>query len=216
MVICVKWQLRQTVHQLKSLGAQRSKLLEPRGVALPLRHREIGQCHRIEVVIRQCDEPKASPTELHDFVDDGIHTSLARLLAVRAPHRAERAMFGAAAHGLNRAPHVASMWQQFPPRRDKSIRIHTSGLIQRLQGAVSCGGEHDRPDDITIALDHGMGSSKLVRLIGVQRRVDATKDNRRASLPGEGTDLVAAKRIAGVNPDAHDVARLHARNIERL
>jgi len=84
------------------------------------------------------------------------------------------------------------------------------------QGAHMRGGFAGGAPLITIALNHGMGSSKLVRLIGVQRRVDATKDNRRASLPGEGTDLVAAKRIAGVNPDAHDVARLHARNIERL
>jgi hypothetical protein len=61
-----------------------------------------------------------------------------------------------------------------------------------------------------------MGGSKLVCLIGVQRRVDATEDNRRASLPGEGTDFVAAKRVAGVNPDADHVGRLYAGNIERL
>src|SRR5690606_21269000 len=33
----VGWQLRQAAHQLESLGPQRSQLLEPRGVALPLR-----------------------------------------------------------------------------------------------------------------------------------------------------------------------------------
>jgi len=69
----------------------------------------VGQCHRIEVVICQCDEPTASSTELYDLIDDGIHASLSRLLAVCPPDGAERAMLWASAHRLNRAPHIPSL-----------------------------------------------------------------------------------------------------------
>jgi hypothetical protein len=106
------------------------------------------------------------------------------------------------------------MWQQFPPGRHKSIGIHTSGLVHGLQGALIRVAEHERPDDITIPLDDGVGSSKTVRLIGVQRRVDAAKDDRRSSIPCERPDLVSAKRVACVNPYAHHVARLHGVDVE--
>ena len=76
--------------------------------------------------------------------------------------------------------------------------------------------EHERPDDITVAFDDGMRAAETVRLFGIKRRVDAAEDHRRTSRPRDHADFVAAKRVAGVNADADDVARLHAAQIEGL
>ena len=212
----VGWQFRQAVHQLEPLGAQRPQLLEPCCVALPLRHREIGQCHRIEVVIGQCDEPKAPATELHDLRDNGIHAPLSRLLAVGAPDGAERAMLGAAAHGLDGPPHVATMRQQLPPCRDEALGINASGLVDGLQRAVRHVVQHEGPYNVAIAFDDGMRAAETLRLTGIERRVNATKDDRRPSVPRERTNLVPSKRVAGVNPYSDDVARLDTADIERF
>jgi hypothetical protein len=49
---------RQPCHQFESLGPQCSELFQPLLVLVPSRHRSISQCHRVEVVVGQCDEPK--------------------------------------------------------------------------------------------------------------------------------------------------------------
>jgi hypothetical protein len=94
------------------------------------------------------------------------------------------------------------------PQSESSSTCVLNGLGHGLARVIPPPHHHERRNDGDA---REMGSSKMV-----QRRVNATEDNRRASLPGEGTDFVAAKRVAGVNPDAYDVARLHAGNTERL
>ena len=47
-----------------------------------------------------------------------------------------------------------------------------------------------------------------MRLFRKQRRVDAAEDDPGAPLAREPADFVAAERIAGVDADADDVARL--------
>ena len=49
-----------------------------------------------------------------------------------------------------------------------------------------------------------------------QRRMDAAKDDPRTTFARETADLVAAQRIAGMNPDADDVARMDGRGIQHF
>jgi hypothetical protein len=49
-------------------------------------HAQVGQGYGIEVVVRQCDETKAQPPELFDFLDHDIGSTLAGSLAIRAPN----------------------------------------------------------------------------------------------------------------------------------
>ena len=53
-------------------------------------------------------------------------------------------------------------------------------------------------------------------LVGIQRGVDAAEHDARAARAHALPDLVAAKRVAGVNADADDVAGLNARPYRTL
>src|SRR5215510_1292687 len=53
-------------------------------------------------IFAQRNEAKPFPPKGHDLGDDGGDGSLARLLTVGPPHRAERAVLRAAAYGLHR------------------------------------------------------------------------------------------------------------------
>ena len=100
-------QLRQPRHQLEPLRAQRLQLVQPRRDRRAARAmREIVERDRIEVVVGERDEAEAAAPQLDDLLDHAIDAALARLLAVGAPHRAERAVLRAAAHRLHRRPHV--------------------------------------------------------------------------------------------------------------
>ena len=112
-------QLREPAHQLEALGANRAQRLELRLVAAPRRHLQIGQRDRIEVVVGERDEPEPAAPQLHDLLDDAVAPALARPLAVGLPHRAERAVLRAAAHGLHRRPHVSIRRHQVPARRQQ-------------------------------------------------------------------------------------------------
>ena len=46
--------------------------------------------------------------------------------------------------------------------------------------------------------------------------MDATEDDHRATRPRLGADFVSSERVAGMNPEADDVARLHLSKVERL
>ena len=100
-------ELREPSHQREALGANRAERLELRLVAAPRRHLQIGERDRIEVVVGELDEPEPAAPQLHDLLDDAVAPALARPLAVGLPHRAERAMLGAATYGLYRGPHVS-------------------------------------------------------------------------------------------------------------
>ena len=70
------------------------------------------------------------------------------------------------------------------------------------------------PHDVAVALDDGVRPAELVRLVRVERGMNAAEHDRGAA-PGRPADLVAAQGVAGVNADADDVARLD-RRVERL
>ena len=76
--------------------------------------------------------------------------------------------------------------------------------------------EDQRPDHVAVAANDGVRAAELVRLVGVQGGVDATEHDLRPSRARRRPDLVAAKRVAGVNPDADDVAGLDLLEIQRL
>ncbi len=202
----VRRQLRQALHQLESLRAQRPKLLQPRHIVLALRHREVGQGDRVEVVVGERHETEAAPSKLQNLLDDDIHATLSRRLAVGAPDRAERAMLRAAADGLDRAPHVAPLRQELPARGNEAVGIDPAGLVDPLQRTARRIVEHERPDDVAVPFDDGVCAAQIERLVGVQRGVDAAEDHDRPSGSREGANLVSAKGIAGVNADADDIA----------
>jgi hypothetical protein len=74
--------------------------------------------------------------------------------------------------------------------------------------------QHQRPCHIAIAFDDGMRTAETLRLTGIERRVNAAKDDRRPPFPRERADLVPAKRVARVNPYSYDVTRLHAVDVK--
>ena len=210
----VPGQLRQPLHQLEPLGAQRAQLGQPRGVVLPFRLRQIRQRDRVEVVVGQRHETIATPPEFDDLVDDRVHAALARLLAVGAPHRAERAVLRAAANGLDRAQHVAPFGHQIPARGHELVGVDAAGLVDRLQGAARRVVEHDRPGHVAVALHHRVRAAKALRFLGVERGVNAAVDHDRAARPGLGPDLVATQGVAGVNAQADHVSGFHAVEVE--
>jgi hypothetical protein len=75
--------------------------------------------------------------------------------------------------------------------------------------------EYDRPDDVAIAPHHGVRAAKAVCLVRVQAGMNPTEDHGCASSACGGADLVAPKRIAGMNADADDIARLDGVDVER-
>ena len=146
-------------------SAEPLQLLQPRHVALPLGHRQVGQGHRIEVIVREGDKAEATTAQFRNFCHDVVDGALPRLLSIRPPHRAERTMLRTAADRLHRPPHVTSIRQQVPPRWHEAIGIDASALVDPLQRAVDRVLEHDRPDDIAIAADDGVCAPELMRLI---------------------------------------------------
>ena len=147
---------------------------------LPLRHRQVRQRDRIEVVVGQRDEPEAVTPELDDLGDDAVDAALPRLLAVGAPDRAERTVLGTPAHRLHGSPHVPALRQQVPARRHEALGIDTSALVGPLQRAVRRVIENDRPDHVAVAADDGVRAAELVGLLRIQRGVDAAEHDGRA------------------------------------
>ena len=76
--------------------------------------------------------------------------------------------------------------------------------------------QHLAPDDVAVALDDRVRPAELVRLVRIERGVNAAVDDGRAAALGRVADLVAAQRVAGVNADADDVAGLDGGEVDRL
>ena len=76
--------------------------------------------------------------------------------------------------------------------------------------------DHHRPYHIAVAADDGVRTAEFVRLVWIQRGVDPAEDDRRTPGSRGRADLVAAKRIAGVDPDSDDVTGVDRVEIEWL
>ncbi len=125
-------------------------------------------------------------------------------------------MLRASAYGLYRTPHVSAVRQQIPARRDELFGVHASTLVSWQERALHGMLDHQRPDRIAVAADHAVGAASFMRLVGIQRRVNAAEDHRRAARSHGRTNLIAAQRISRVDADPDDVAGVDGVEIERL
>jgi hypothetical protein len=76
--------------------------------------------------------------------------------------------------------------------------------------------EDDRPDHIAVPPNDGVGAPELVCFIRIQRRMYTAEDDDGSSGSRLGADLVTAKRVARVNPDADHVTRANIIKVERV
>ena len=119
--------------------------------------------------------------------DDVVHAALARLLAVGSPDRAERAVLRAAAHGLHRAPHVAVLRQQVPPRRHERVAVDAAAFVDaaaacRARSPRATAARRDRRRrGRPRAPRRARGTSS-----GIERGVDPAEDDVRAALARRG------------------------------
>ena len=75
--------------------------MQARLVRTATRHRQVLERDRIEVVVGERDEPEAEPSEIDDFLDNTIDSTLPGLLPIGAPDRTKRAVLRASANGLD-------------------------------------------------------------------------------------------------------------------
>ena len=68
--------------------------------------------------------------------------------------------------------------------------------------------EHGRPDQIAVAIHHGVCTAEFVRFFGVQCRVNSSEDYISAATARHSSDLVTTQRVPGVDADADSVAFL--------
>ena len=61
-----------------------------------------------------------------------------------------------------------------------------------------------------------MRAAQLVRLVGIERGVDAAEHHDRPGLAGGPADLVAPQGVAGMDADADDVPAVDGAEIERF
>src|SRR6185295_1509363 len=94
---------------------------------------EIGERHRIKVIVGEDDESKSLAAQRDDLADDVGYATLSRFLSVGSPHRAERAMLGTAADGLDRPPHVSPVRQEVPSCRRKLLAADAPALVREFR-----------------------------------------------------------------------------------
>ena len=209
-------QLLHLGHQLEALVPQGLQLVVAGLVLAPVGHPQVFKGDGVEVVVGEGDEPETHAPQLDDLFDDRVHRPLARLLAVGAPHRAERAVLGAPPHGLDRRPHVVLALQQVPARGFERAGVHLAGVVDALRFALGAILQDRAPGEVAIALDRRVGAAALVRLVRIERRVDAAVHDPRPPLARPPAERVADQGVAGVDADAHDVAGLDPADVERL
>src|SRR5690606_9133742 len=195
----VAWQTRELPHQLETLLPDVEQAVEHRLVGAPIGHLQVGERHRVEVVVGERDEAEAASAQLDDLFDDRMALSDPRLLAVGTPDRTEGAMLRAAAYGLNRGPHVAVGREQVPASLQHRAALDSPALVNGLLAPLEAGLDRDRPDSIAVALDHGMRGPERQCFVGKQRRVDAAEDDVCAAGAREPSNLVPPQRVAAVH-----------------
>ncbi len=109
-------------------------------------------------------------------------------------------------HGLHRGPHVPIGGHQVPARGQEVLRLDAPAVVHRLKAAGDAVVEGLRPRQVAVAFHHRVGAADLERFVGKERRVDAAVDHRRAGGARQAADFIAAQGVAGMDPDADDVA----------
>jgi hypothetical protein len=122
----------------------------------------------------------------------------------------------AAADRLYRSPHVPSRRQQIPSTGHERLGFDTSAVItfpRRTSDAIA---EHLRPHALAVTGDHSVRAAECAGLVRIQGCVNAAVDDVCARRARGCADRVAVERIAGVDADTHDVARLDRACVERF
>src|SRR6185312_3260058 len=202
-------ELRQTRHQHEPLIPNGLQFVVARGVVLSLRQFQIGNRHRIKVVIGERDEAKAHPAQLYDFFYYYVGSSLPRALSVRPPHRAERAVLGAASHRLYRRPHVTVAWNQVPSRGNKIAGLNLASRIHRLGYAGSAVFQRSRPGNVSVSFYHRMSATEFAGFFGIKRGVNPAEYYISSPLPRDLSNFIPPQRVCRVNPDSYKIALLN-------
>ena len=90
-------------------------------------------------------------------------------------------------------------------RRDR-LRAEVTLLSRSLHQVR----QHLRPNEISIAFTHDVGTTEVSDLFRMQSCVNAAKYDPSSTLTRHASDLHASQSIAGVDSDAHYVPRLDA------
>ena len=146
-MICVKkfmsdGSFDELLHQREPLVANRLEAVVGRLVGAAIGHAQIFERDRIEIVVGERDEAEAAAAQLDELLDHRVGFADARLLAVGAPHRAERAVLRAAAHGLHRRDHVLVARQQIPARLQHRAAFDLAAVVDALRRAGLAVVEH--------------------------------------------------------------------------
>ena len=175
----VRRQLRQPLHQLESLRAQRPKLLQPRDIVLALRHRDVSQGYRVEVVIGERHETEAAASKIENLLDDNIHATLSRRSGHRYARQSRTSSASDSRARFGPSPTCSGPSAAVPNAQGRSGR-HRPGRPRRP--AAACRATHRRARAARQRrrpLDDGMCAAQIERLVGVERGVDAAENHDR-------------------------------------
>src|SRR5580692_1104877 len=201
--------LGETRHQLEPFRTYGFEFIQPSRVFLLNSQAQVSQGYGIEIVVRQRDETKAQPPELHDFLDHHVGSTLTRPLAIRAPDRAERTMLGATANRLYRGPHIAVAGNQIPAGGDEIAGFDLSSDVDGLGHALAAIGKRPPPRDVAVTLDHRVRAAEFERFVGIKSGVNSAKDYKCAPAARHLANLVTAQRVRGMNTNPDRISRVN-------
>ncbi len=150
-------QLGQLFHQLKALFANRRQLFQFGRVVLLSRQPQIGQRHRIEVVVGQRNEPEPKPPQRRRSRRSHFETAAAAASAHRSATRCKTS----SASGIREwsAPRPTYIFPAFIRSQRaarNSLAFDPSALVDLLRLACQAIGHHLAPGHIAVALHHRM------------------------------------------------------------
>ena len=89
-------------------------------------------------------------------------------------------------------------------------------FVNALGRGVGAVGQHEGPGGVAVAFHHRVGGAHFERLVGIKGGVNAAVNDPGAALARGPAYCHSAQSIAGVDTDAHDVARLDEIQVESL
>src|SRR5438045_4911862 len=106
--------------------------------------------------------------------------------------------------------------QQIPSCGLELIGLNASAFIGPLQVAVDAIGYRSSPGHIAIPTHHGMCASVLECFLGIETRMNASKDDPGSAFARHAANGVAAQRICCMDSDTHDAAWMYPADIQWL
>ena len=115
-------------------------------------------------------------------------------------------MLGASADRLHGGPHVFVLGHEIPASGEELIALYAAALVDALRRARHAVPNRKPPSNVAIPLDDGVRVSTLEAFLREEGGVDSAVDDGGSALTGDASHLIAAKRIAGVDADADNIA----------